>query len=99
MKIGRTLARVVLVLLLGAGGRAGTSLPAQPQGVPWPTVVWPEGRPEADLAALTRATEQIFSATGRGGLPDTRALIAVQGGRLVLERYAQGFGPESRFRS
>jgi len=99
VKIGRTLAGVALVVLFGAAARAATSLPGQPEGVPWPTAEWPQGRPDADPAALTRAAEQLFSDTGRGGLPDTRALLAVQGGRLVLERYAEGFGPDSRFRS
>ena len=76
------------------------ALPPQPTGVPWPTASWPEGAPSAvDLAALERAEQALFAPVGRGGLPDTRALLIVQGGRLVHERYAQGFGAESRFRS
>jgi len=75
-------------------------LPPQPEGVSWPTVEWPEGSPDgADAAALTRAAERLFAVTGRGGVPDTRALLAVQRGRLVLERYAEGFSADASFRS
>ena len=36
---------------------------------------------------------------GRGGYADTRALLVVQGGRIVFERYADGFGQGDRFQS
>jgi len=95
------LACAVWILLAAALARGGpAALPAQPADVPWPTASWPEGTPDGvDAAALTRATENLFRVTGRAGLPDTRALLAVQGGRVVLERYADGFGPDSRFHS
>jgi CubicO group peptidase (beta-lactamase class C family) len=93
--------RAVAALLLGfaAAAHAAPPLPPQPAGVPWPTLGWTTGAPNAEHTALETAVAQLFLAAGRGGLPDTRALLAVQGGRLVLERYAAGFGPESRFRS
>ena len=77
------------------------ALPEQPPGVPFPTRAWPEGEPVAavDRAALATAMGALFAARGRGGLPDTRALLVVHRGRLVAERYAEGFGPESRFHS
>jgi CubicO group peptidase (beta-lactamase class C family) len=80
---------------------AATPLPPQPAGVPWPTAQWAEGPlPEgADHAALETASARLFEPAGRGGLPDTRALLAAQGGRVVFERYADGFGEDSRFRS
>jgi len=77
-------------------------LHAQPEGVPWPTDQWPLGElPIAlDRASFDRLVEELFEPRGnRGGLRDTRALLIVQGGRLVFERYAEGFGPESRFQS
>jgi CubicO group peptidase (beta-lactamase class C family) len=95
----------VLLFLLGALVRPAAAegfvpLPLQPAGVPWPTQAWPRGAPTGfDRAAGERAVEALFRPRGRGGLPDTRALLAVQGGRLVLERYADGFGPSSRFHS
>jgi CubicO group peptidase (beta-lactamase class C family) len=79
---------------------APAALPAQPPGVAWPSAAWPEGAPAvADATALSEAAARLFETTGRAGVPDTRALLAVQGGRVVLERYAEGFGPDSRFRS
>jgi CubicO group peptidase (beta-lactamase class C family) len=93
--------RAVAALLLGfaAAAHAAPPLPPQPAGVPWPTLGWTTGTPNAEHTALETAAAQLFLAVGRGGLPDTRALVAVQGGRIVLERYAPEFGPESRFRS
>jgi CubicO group peptidase (beta-lactamase class C family) len=87
--------------LIAAELRAAAPLPPQPAGVAWPTRGWPQGDPApgADHTGLETAVAQLFLAAGRGGLPDTRALLVVQGGRVVLERYAPGFGPESRFRS
>jgi CubicO group peptidase (beta-lactamase class C family) len=95
------LAGVALAALLTAASARSdpAPLPPQPPGVAWPIASWPQGPPDADAAALTRAQQELFLPIGRGGVPDTRALLAVQGGRLVLERYADGFGPESRFRS
>ena len=95
------LAGIALGALVAASARGGPApLPPQPPDVPWPTQSWPQGAPAAaDATALTRAVEQLFAPTGRGGLPDTRALLVVQDGRVVLERYAEGFGPDSRFHS
>src|SRR5262245_58845854 len=97
----RALACVATVLLAAATARGGpAALPPQPAEIPWPTASWPAGPAEGgDSGALERAADSLFEARGRGGLPDTRALLVVQGGRVVLERYADGFGRDSRFRS
>ena len=59
-------------------------LPSQPAGVPWPTDRWPTGdlRVGVDLDDLMEAA---FDPAGP--LHDTYAVVAVQGGRLVYERY------------
>jgi len=77
------------------------ALPLQPAGVAWPTEAWPRGElpAELDRPAFEAATAGLFEGVGRGGLRDTRALLIARGGRLVYERYAEGFGPESRFQS
>jgi CubicO group peptidase (beta-lactamase class C family) len=89
------------VLGLASLARAATPLPPQPAGVPWPTLSWPVGLPAAgaDHTAIETAAAQLFLPVGRGGIPDTRALLVAQGGRIVFERYADGFGPGSHFRS
>jgi CubicO group peptidase (beta-lactamase class C family) len=80
---------------------AAAPLPPQPPEAPWPTARWIEGPlpGDVDRAALEAAANALFEPIGRGGIPDTRALLAVQGGMLVWERYAPGFGTDSRFRS
>ncbi|MEN8161626.1 MAG: serine hydrolase [Myxococcota bacterium] len=86
----------VSALLLGAA-----PLPPQTAGVPWPTTRWAEGPPGArvDRAGAEAATQALLVPVGRAGVPDTRALLVVQNGRVVWERFADGFGPGSRFRS
>ena len=86
--------------LSGDSARATSPLPPQPEGVPFPTEAWPEAPlpAEADGPAAERAVEALFAPQGPIG-PDTRAVLVVRGGRIVLERYAADFGPSSRFRS
>ena len=99
----RAVLAVSVTALLGLANpaAAATALPPQPVGVVWPTLGWREGPPSAgvDHSTLETAVAKLQLPVGRGGLPDTRALLVVQGGRIVLERYAAGFGRESRFRS
>ena len=69
-------------------------LPAQPSGVPFPTLEWEEATPAApdvDVPRLTAALEAAFAEPDPGRLRRTRAVIVVRGGRIVAERYAQGF--------
>jgi len=57
-------------------------LPEQPPGVPWPTEAWPTGPAPA---ALVEVVDEMFVDPERYG--DTYAVVVVQGGRLLLERY------------
>jgi len=97
-----------LAVSLGALATAGTSgaaaptpvipltpLPAQLPDVPWPTKEWPTGPLPAGVARP--ALEQSLAVIGKRHalLGETRAVVIVQGGRLVLERYAPGFGPDT----
>ncbi len=54
---------------------------------------------DVDRAHLDSLLDDLFTGEGRGGLPDTRAVLVVRGGRLVLERYAPGFDANQRFHS
>ena len=50
-----------------------------------------------DRGALEAALEAAFTEDTPGVSMDTRAMLVLHDGRLVAERYAPGFGPESRF--
>lgn len=96
---------VVCALLLSTAG-AGVAaelarLPTQPAGVAWPTNQWSQAELPTDLdrKAFDASVEELFASKGRGGFADTRALLVVERGRIVFERYADGFGPDSRFQS
>ena len=58
-------------------------LPPQPADVPWPTAAWPQG-PVPDGVALDRLLDAAFTDPG---MATTYAVVVVQGGRLLAERY------------
>jgi CubicO group peptidase (beta-lactamase class C family) len=61
-------------------------LPAQPDGVPWPTDAWPTAvPPPATAAGMSTLLDEITGDTARFGT--TYAVAVVQGGRLLAERY------------
>ncbi len=80
-------------------------LPAQSPEVAWPTRDWPRGTPgpSVDRAALEAALDRAFSPPPvRAAVDDTGdsyALLAVQRGRIVAERYAQGHDETTRLPS
>ena len=59
-------------------------LPVQPDAVAWPTRDWPVG-PVPDGVGLEALIEEAFDPDGP--LHQTYAVVVVQGGRLVFERY------------
>ncbi len=71
------------------------SLPSQPAGTPWPTQDWPLGElpASADKARLDALLAEAFDGDG-ARLGETHALVIIQGGRLVLERYGKNRGPD-----
>lgn len=72
-------------------------LPDQPQGVPWPTAKWPEAAVEnPEIKALLH---RAFDLLSPGDFGETRALIVIHRGKIAVERYAPGFGPDRRFHS
>lgn len=75
------------------------ALPPQPAGVAWPTAAWPEGKLPASLRRdrFDALVDEAFTTTTRLG--ETHALAIVQGGRLIFERYAGGYGPEKTYPS
>jgi CubicO group peptidase (beta-lactamase class C family) len=50
--------------------------------------------PGAPSEQLARAIDDLFTMDGLG---ETRALVVMHGGRIAAERYAPGYGPDTRF--
>jgi len=74
-------------------------LPTQPAGIAFPTEDWPTGEPEAavDGGRLRELAQLPFEGTDRFG--ETLALLVVHRGRLVFERYGDGYGANETYRS
>jgi CubicO group peptidase (beta-lactamase class C family) len=74
-------------------------LPPQPAEVAFPTDHWPEGPPveSVDREKLRELTEAAFAEQDNFG--ETHALLAVHRGRLVFERYGDGYGHDETYRS
>jgi CubicO group peptidase (beta-lactamase class C family) len=92
-------APALLCLVWCARAAAASSLaplPAQPPDVPWPTTGWPSGPPPASVAGP--ALEELLRVVDgpRPLLGETRAVLVIQRGRIVVERYMAGFGPDTR---
>jgi CubicO group peptidase (beta-lactamase class C family) len=92
MYIGPMLPNVAVAAMVVAGL---VPLPPQPVGVAWPTSQWPAGAPLGVDAAQLEESLSVTRAP-QGDLGETRAVVIIQGGRLVAERYMPGFGPETR---
>jgi CubicO group peptidase (beta-lactamase class C family) len=76
-------------------------LPPHPEGTPWPTREWPTGDipREADGARLAQLLDHAFADTSADDLGETHALVVVQHGRLLLERYWKDFGATATYPS
>lgn len=63
-------------------------MPAQPEDVPWPTAEWPAGELPGPVAArLNPLLDFAFSDPAPDQMGETHGFLAVQGGRVVAERY------------
>lgn len=70
------------------------ALPPQPDGVAWPTVEWETGPQQTgDPGALAELLDPIFAVAATPELGQSLAFVAVQGGRIVAERYGPGVAP------
>jgi CubicO group peptidase (beta-lactamase class C family) len=72
-------------------------LPAQPAGLAWPMPDWQTAALPGDVerAAYDLAVTEAFSGP-HPLLGETRAVLVIQGGRIVFERYGEGYGRDSR---
>lgn len=75
-------------------------LPTQPADVPWPTLDWPEGPAARETdARLQPLLDRAFNDPAPSEMGETHAFLAVQGGRIVAERYWTDFDRESTHHS
>ena len=76
-------------------------LPVQPASVPWPTRAWPQAELDhrVDRAALERLLDHAFERPEPDDLDRTHAVVIVQHGAIVAERYAHDAGPDDAFLS
>ncbi len=70
-------------------------LPTQPADTSFPTEAWPEHGDAARRRQIGALLETHFGSAAAERIGETHALLVVQGGRLVAERYAPGFDAES----
>ncbi|MGE0740398.1 MAG: serine hydrolase domain-containing protein [Hyphomonadaceae bacterium] len=87
----------VLAFATSAGAQALHPLPPQPAGVAWPGQDW-ETAPladDVDGAAFDLAITEAFAGE-HPLMGETRAVVIVQGGRLVFERYGEGYSRDTR---
>ena len=76
-------------------------LPFQPDGAAWPTETWPHGDldPRADRVALDKLLDHAFALPEPDDLERTHAVVIVQRGEIVAERYAHDADPDDAFLS
>ena len=81
---------LALPALIGCGGDSA-SAPQPPSQAALAAV---KENPGVRRERLARALDALFDAEAVG---ETRALIVLRGGRIVAERYGEGYGPDTRF--
>jgi CubicO group peptidase (beta-lactamase class C family) len=72
-------------------------LPEQPQGQVWPDEVWEQGSLPPNIK--TNLDALLDDAMGRelaDVMGQSRAIVIIHKGRLVAERYREGFGPNTK---
>ncbi|MDG2051054.1 MAG: serine hydrolase [Myxococcota bacterium] len=76
-------------------------LPTSPNNVPWPTRDWTTAPVDSrvDRGRLETMLDDAFAQPAPEDLERTHAIIIVQGGAIVAERYAEDAGPQDTFLS
>ncbi|MBB3924361.1 CubicO group peptidase (beta-lactamase class C family) [Sphingobium jiangsuense] len=84
-------AMLIILLMLSAVGLRGHAWSRPPA-----TYVTLKGGEGVSRVALAKAVEPLFDARKVG---TTQALLVMQGGKLIVERYGEGIGPETKLLS
>lgn len=76
-------------------------LPAQPEGIAWPTREWPRAELDArvDRAALEKLLDHACGGAEPEDLERTHAVVVAQHGAIVAERYGEHAKPDDAFQS
>lgn len=82
---------LALPTLSGCGGPPEPAAPPPPSGESLAAI---SGDPGVSSKALGRAMDRLFDSEAVG---ETRALLIMRGGEIVAERYAAGYGKDTRF--
>lgn len=85
------------LLAFGAGAQSLTPLPAQPEGLAYPTGGWQPGElPPDSKAAVDALVAEAMGKSVKDVMGETRALVIIWRGRLVAEAYGKSFTPQTR---
>ncbi|MBG51281.1 MAG: serine hydrolase [Alphaproteobacteria bacterium] len=83
-----------LLVMTGTATKAELiPLPPQPASTPWPDEDWPTA---TTPPALQAALDHCFTPASESG---SRGIVVIQGGKLIGEKYADGFNAGTRFQS
>ena len=90
----RTAPLIALALAATSLAACGGSGPAEEPPLSEEALAAVKDEPGAPTKALARESDQLFTLDGLG---DTRALVVMHGGEIAVERYGEGYGPQTRF--
>ncbi|MEQ3649282.1 serine hydrolase [Hyphomonas sp.] len=86
-----------IVTVGAAAAQSLVPLPPQPEGLAWPTQGWETGEIPGEAAALVQPLiDQAMAGKPEDKMGETRALVIVHQGKIVVEAYADGFGPDTK---
>jgi CubicO group peptidase (beta-lactamase class C family) len=90
----RTAPLIALALAATSLAACGGSGPAEEPPLSEEALAAVKDDPGAPTKALARESDQLFTLDGLG---ETRALVVMHGGEIAVERYGEGYGPQTRF--
>jgi CubicO group peptidase (beta-lactamase class C family) len=90
----RTTPLIALALAATSLAACGGSGPAEEPPLSEEALAAVKNDPGAPTKALARESDQLFTLDRLG---ETRALVVMHGGEIAVERYGEGYGPQTRF--
>ncbi len=91
------LCAVILVQVSPVMAQGLYPLSAQPDGQSWPDANWDNGNlPTSATGEVSALVDDIMERELDDVMGETRAIVIIHKGKLVLERYRTGFGPDTR---